>query len=337
MRTVLGDVPADTLGALDYHEHLFQVSPLLPGDDLDDEDRSGAEAASLAHAGIDAMVEATPTGLGRRPEAVARIARATGLRIVHTTGAHHGGHYGEEHPLRLLDEDGLRRRFTADVLTGFGPDLGGTTSRGSEPPPGAVESTTVPSEPTSVRAGLVKAGIRYWAIGPFERRMLTAVAATARATGAAVMVHLDHGSAAHEVLDLLASDGLAADRVVLAHVDRNLDAGLHASLAERGAFLGYDGMARHREAPDAAILDCLTAVVSADHGDRVLLGGDVARATRYRAYGGLPGLDYLPVRFVPRMIDRIGADAVRTILEMNGARLLALAAETVPVPATAGA
>ena len=32
VRTVLGEVPAATLGRTDYHEHLFQVSPLLPGD-----------------------------------------------------------------------------------------------------------------------------------------------------------------------------------------------------------------------------------------------------------------------------------------------------------------
>lgn len=37
IRTVLGDVDASLLGAVDYHEYLFQVSPLLPGDELDDE------------------------------------------------------------------------------------------------------------------------------------------------------------------------------------------------------------------------------------------------------------------------------------------------------------
>ena len=47
VRTVLGDVDPAELGTVDYHEHLFQVSPLLPGDELDDEERSGAEAADL--------------------------------------------------------------------------------------------------------------------------------------------------------------------------------------------------------------------------------------------------------------------------------------------------
>ncbi len=309
IRTVLGDVPSATLGVLDYHEHLFQVSPLLPGDELSDEALSGQEARSLVAAGIDAMIEATPTGLGRDVEGVARISEATGLAIVHATGAHHAAHYADTHPLLALSVDELTRRFTADVATGFTLDDGSAASA----PDG-----------TPVRAGIAKAGIRYWSIGAFERRALEAVARTALTTGCAVMVHLDYGSAAHEVLDLLGSDGLPADRVVLAHIDRNLDPGLHASLAERGAYLGYDGVARHREAPDSAILDCLLAAVDGGARERIVLGGDVARSSRYVAYGGMPGLDYLPRRFFPRLRARTDEATFARLTVTNGAELLAL-------------
>jgi len=131
------------------------------------------------------------------------------------------------------------------------------------------------------------------------------------------MVHLEHGSATYEVLDVLEGYGIKADRVILAHVDRNLDAGLHTELAARGAYLGYDGMARHVNGPDSAILDCAEAVVSSGGGDRLLLGGDVARRSRYLAYGGMPGLRYLAERFLPRLSDRIGHDAVDRILLQN--------------------
>ena len=70
VRTVLGEVPAVALGRTDYHEHLFQVSPLLPGDELDDEPASQAEAASFRGSGFATLVDATPTGLGRRPSPV---------------------------------------------------------------------------------------------------------------------------------------------------------------------------------------------------------------------------------------------------------------------------
>lgn len=309
IRTVLGDVAPDDLGRCDYHEHLFQVSPLLPGDELDDEAASGAEAAALRTAGIDAMVEATPTGLGRDPAGVARISAATGLRVVHTTGAHRSEHYGSGHWLPACPEADLVARFTADVRDGL-PAVDGPGRGAPAAGPGGAP----------VRAGLAKAGVGYWRIDPFERRVLAAAAATAAATGVAVMVHLEHGSAAHEVLAALATDGVAADRVVLAHADRNLDPGLHAELAAAGAYLGYDGMARHREAPDSAILDCLERVAGTGGAGRLLLGGDVARRTRYRAYGGLPGLDYLPRHFLPR----VGEALAHRILVTNPARLLAL-------------
>jgi predicted metal-dependent phosphotriesterase family hydrolase len=313
IRTVLGDVDPAALGRCDYHEHLFQISPLLPGDELDDEVASGAEAVWLRRAGVDAMVEATPTGLGRDPAAVARISAASGLAVVHVTGAHRSEHYRAGQWLTGLAEDELTARFTADVRDGLP----------AEDAPARGPIATAPSG-SPVRAGMVKAGVGYWRIDAFERRVLAAAAATAVTTGVAVMVHLEHGSAAWEVLDALGADGLPADRVVLAHADRNLDPGLHAELTMAGAYLGYDGIARHREAPDSAILDCLEQVVATGDPERLLLGGDVARRSRYRAYGGIPGLDYLPVRFLPRVRERLGTAVETQLLEGNPARMLTL-------------
>jgi 5-phospho-D-xylono-1,4-lactonase len=315
VRTVLGDVAMGRLGRCDYHEHLFQVSPLLVGDELDDEQASMQEAESLRQAGIDAFVDATPTGLGRNPGAVARISHATGIAVVHVSGAHHQDHYGSTHWLLEADENDLANRFLADVRDGLpaedGPNRGDLAVGPSGDP---------------VRAGILKAGIGYWRISSFERRVLAAVTAAALMGGVPVMVHLEHGSATWELLDILTRGGLTPDRLVLAHIDRNLDPGLHAELTLAGAYLGYDGMARHREAPDGAIIDCLERVVATGDASRLVLGGDVARRTRYLAYGGMPGLEYLPRRFLPRLRDRLGADVVDRLLIDNPARLLTLRA-----------
>ncbi|SER37206.1 phosphotriesterase family protein [Microlunatus flavus] len=304
VRTVLGDLEAESLGATNYHEHLFQVSPLLRGDELEDEAASQAEAASLRGSGFDAMVDATPTGLGRNSAALARISAATWLAVVATTGAHRAEHYTPDHWLLDAAEDVLADRFTADVLDGM------PASDGREP-----------GERTEVRAGVVKAGIGYWAISAYARRVLAAVAATHRETGAAVMVHLEHGSATFEVLGLLGDLGVPPDAVCLAHVDRNPDPGLHAELAAAGAYLGYDGWARTQRWPDSVLLDCLLAAAERGAAGRVLLGGDVARATRYRAYGGMPGLAYLGERVVPRL-ERAAPELVEQVLRRNPARWL---------------
>lgn len=305
-RTVLGDVAPAHLGRVDYHEHLFQSTPLLPGEDLDDEDASAAEAALLAASGFEAMIDATPIGLGRRPVATARISTSSGLSVVATTGLHQDDHYDASHWVRAWSDKQLIAALIEDIQTGL-PEY----------------DSPVPTGRTNVPAGLLKAGVGYWRISSFERRTLGAVAAVHAETRAPVMVHLEHGSAAFEVLEVLAADGVPAEAVVLAHIDRLPDPYLHADLAAQGAYLGYDGFARGRSWPDSAIVECAVRAASLGAAERILVGGDVARRSRYRAYGGLPGLEYLGLRGIP-LIERLGgAELVELWCISNPHRFLA--------------
>jgi phosphotriesterase-related protein len=320
VRTVLGDVPALTLGRVDYHEHLFQASPLLPGDELDDEAASLEEAVTLRESGFDAMIDATPVGLGRDAAAVARIAARSGLTVVAATGMHRSAHYPDGHPQRALSADDKAALFVQELTIGMLRDDADAAlfADGAVPDHVDIAMTAGP-----VRAGLVKTGIDYWSIDAIDRSTLEAAAEAHRLTGAPVMVHLEFCSAAHEVLDLLSDEGVAAARVVLAHADRDPDAGLHVSLAERGAFLGYDGMGRSKTRSDAELLELTARVVAEGAGDLILLGNDVARRSRYLAYAGMPGLGYLGSRYLPRLRAIVGADVVDTMLVSNPARFLA--------------
>lgn len=315
IRTVLGDIRASDLGATNYHEHLFQVSPLLIGDELTDEASSQAEAASLRDSGFAAMVDATPIGLGRDPEGLARISAATGLTIVATTGAHRDAHYASDHPLRSLSVEARAARFTDDVERGMPPTDDVT-------PTAAHPATALTPDGCPVRAGLIKAGIDYWAISSFERETLDAVALAHGRTARPVMVHLEFCTAAHEVLDILSAHGVNSDRVVLAHADRVIDVGLHLSLVERGAWLGYDGMARTKQFSDEQLLGLTEQVARRGGAHRILLGGDVARASRYIAYGGMPGLAYLGDRYLPRLRELVGDETVQQLTLGNPAKFL---------------
>jgi phosphotriesterase-related protein len=307
VRTVLGDIDPGKLGPTDYHEHLFQATALLPQEDLDDEQASTSEALSLRQAGAGAMVEATPTGLGRRPSAVARAAAASGLHVIHTSGAHREAHYRTTHPLLGEDCKDLRSRFTRDLFMGMTDDNG---------------DLALAPDGSSVLAGLLKIGIGYWSMTDFERRVAEVVGEISAASGAPVMVHLENGSAAHEILDFLEQYGCPPHHVALAHIDRNPDAGLMLELTARGALLGFDGPARHQRWPDSTLLECVSVVVAGGGGGNVLLGGDVARRSRYLAYGGMPGLRYLFDRFVPRLRKEVGDQVTDQILIDNPARWL---------------
>lgn len=295
-RSVLGDIASSALGAVNYHEHLFQVSPLLVGDELDDERRSGLEAGRLRASGFDAMIDATPLGLGRRPEAIARISRETGLTVIASTGRHREQHYRADHPLRELTEAALAELFAREITHGM--------------------------DDTAIRAGLIKTGISYWAISHFERTTLGAAATAHLATGAPIMVHLEHGSAAFAVIELLDSLGVRANSVVLAHIDRNPDPVLHADLAAAGAYLGYDGFARSRIFPDSILIDCAVAAIERGAGERIVIGGDVARRNRYVEYGGMPGLQYVGDRVLPRLRAAVGTASTHRLTTENASELV---------------
>lgn len=309
VRTVLGDVVPGALGRTNYHEHLFQVTPLLPGDELENEDASRAEAGLLRASGFDAMIDATPVGLGRNPNAVARVSAVTGLTVVATTGAHREAHYPADHWLRDTSAGERGALFARDLGEGM-PECDGVDAPSRTP------------DGSPVRAGVVKAGVGYWSITAFERATLDAAAEAAATTGAPVMVHLEFCSAAHEVLDLLRRAGVPESRVVLAHADRDPDPGLHLELAARGAWLGYDGMGRSRTRSDAELLQLTAAVVEGGAAGSILLGNDVARRSRYLSYGGMPGLGYLGERYLPRLRRAIGDDVVESMLTTNPQRYL---------------
>jgi predicted metal-dependent phosphotriesterase family hydrolase len=307
IRTVLGDISPQDLGRTNVHEHLLMRSPLLHGDELDDLERSAAEATEMRHAGIDALVELTPIGLGRDPTGVAEIAARSGLHIVLATGIHRQEHYPPEHWVYRASVGQLVELFVQDITHGCdGADYSGPRER-----------------PTPIRAGIIKAGTGYWRISSLERRVLEAAGQAHRQTGAPVTCHLELGTAAWEVLKILGAAGVPADCIALAHVDRNPDPGLHAELAATGAYLGYDGMARAKYWPDSVLLDCLLQVAARGGAERILLGGDVARRSSFRSYGGIPGLAYLPERFIPRLRDASGDELVHQILVANPARFLA--------------
>lgn len=311
IRTVLGDIRVDKLGTTDYHEHAFQSSPLLPDDELDDEAASAEELRQLRESGFAAMIDATPIGLGRRSAALARISADIGLHVVASTGMHRDGHYPAAHWLLSLDEAARGEVFASEIETGILATDAGPQDRCASAPDGR-----------PVRAGIIKTAIEYWRITPQEHRTLEAAAAAHRRTNAPVMVHLEHGSAANEVLAVLMSCGVPSDAVVLAHMDRNPDPGLHVALAETGAYLGYDGFARSREWPDSLLLECLHAAAQAGAAERIIVGGDVARRSRYLAYGGMPGLRYLGDRVAPRLRAVLGEAGARTVMTTNPGRLL---------------
>src|SRR5213076_2478884 len=95
---------------------------------------------------------------------------------------------------------------------------------------------------SGVRAGLIKVAGGFHALDAHARWTMTAAAEAHHATGAPIAVHLELGTGALDVLDLLCGElDVAPHRVVLGHLNRSPDPALHRQAAEAGAYLAFDG------------------------------------------------------------------------------------------------
>ncbi|MFD8227946.1 phosphotriesterase [Streptomyces massasporeus] len=292
VRTVLGDVPPADLGVCDAHDHLFFGSPRLPGQELRSMPAARAELEAFREQGGGTVVQWTPYGLGRRAADLPPLSRETGVHVVAATGLHQAVHY---------DEDtlaGLRCRL-AEVF---------------------VSELTVGIGPSGVRAGLVKVAGGFHALDAHARWTMTAAAEAHRATGATITVHLEMGTGALDVLDLLCGElGVPPHRVVLGHLNRSPDLVVHRQAAESGCYLAFDGPSLTHHATDWRMPEAVRALAEAGFGDRVLLGADTTTAAARSVDGG-PGMPYLLRRVRPRLVHAVGEELVGRILTENPGR-----------------
>jgi 5-phospho-D-xylono-1,4-lactonase len=290
IRTVRGDIAPEELGPCDAHEHLFLVTPAQPGDEYSDVEKAIEEAETLRAAGARSLVDWTPIGLGRDLDGLRAVSEATGLHLVAATGLHREVHYAADNSLREESAEALAGRFVADLE----------------------------------RCGIIKIGASYHSLTAFETKAFEAAAAAHASVAAPVCVHTEHGTTGLGIVERLGDLGVSPERVILAHVDRNPDAGEHAETAATGAWLQLDGPGRTKYWPDSTILALIADLAERGLADRLLLGGDTGRRSMFRAYGGGPGMDYVFARFKPRLERELGEELSRQIFVENPARAFAV-------------
>ncbi|MPY88786.1 MAG: hypothetical protein GEU99_12760 [Luteitalea sp.] len=189
VRTVLGDVPVETLGVCYAHEHII-IDPsfatyLEPDFLLDSVDLAAKELGELAAAGVTAMVDSMPAACGRNARKLAEVSRRSGIHIVCPTGVHLRKYYPPGHWVDRLAVGELTELFVRDIEDGIDANdyAGPTLSR------------------TAVRAGVIKVATGNAPFSPLEHRAFVAAACAHHQTGCPILTHTDHGAAAHEQCD----------------------------------------------------------------------------------------------------------------------------------------
>lgn len=226
VQTVRGPVDSGRLGTTLMHEHVFvlneEIRQNYAGDW--DEEKQVADAAAKLQAlktvGVDTIVDPTVIGLGRCIPRIQRVAAGVDLNIIVATGIY------------TYNDVPLYFRYR-------GPESG---SGGQDPMTEMfVGDITEGIAGTGVKAAFLKCAIDEPGLTAGVERVMRAVAAAHRQTGAPVTVHTDpHSRSGLAALRVFREEGVDLTKVVVGHSGDSQDIGYLTELAETGAYLGMD-------------------------------------------------------------------------------------------------
>ncbi|WP_089104532.1 phosphotriesterase family protein [Streptomyces hyaluromycini] len=225
VQTVRGPVPADDLGTVLMHEHVFVLSEefrqSLPEtwDEQERIDDAVTRLKALAATGVTTIVDPTCIGLGRDVARVARVNEQVDLNIVAATGiytlADVPDYFRYHGPGTLLGgAEGMTELFVRELTEGIAD--------------------------TGIRAAFLKCAIED-RLTPGVERVLRAVAQAHLATGAPITVHT--GATARTGLvaqEILRSEGADLGKVVVGHSGDTADLDYLHELIDNGSYVGMD-------------------------------------------------------------------------------------------------
>ena len=168
--------------------------------------------------GCDTLVECTPAFLGRDPRLLARLSRASSVRILTNTG-YYGAAKDKHLPRAAFDEteEQLARRWVRERERGI--------------------------DGTGIKPAFMKIGVDEGPLSEVDRKLVRAAARPWRETGMPIASHTSTGTAAIEELDLARRRGSAASTAFIwVHAQSERDETFHRRAAERGAWVEFDGI-----------------------------------------------------------------------------------------------
>lgn len=325
MRTVLGDVPPAALGMTLGHEHLVARPPAFVTDEdlqLDSEDAAMTELKAFRSAGGSSVVEMTTVDYGRDIAALARLARASGVHIVATTGFNQGK-FANGIVARHSDEQ-IVAWMVAEVLSG--------ALRYDWPESFVLHDEDLArheaAEGVAVhcpRAGLIKASSGAEGPGPGELRVLEAAAEAQRLTHAPIGTHTEKAAWGLEQAEFFCAAGVPAHNVLIGHLDFRPELPYLLEVAATGVNVGFDQFSKHKYLSDRKRVELIARLAAAGHLTQVILSGDLARRSYWPAYGDNAASGFAHIPGVVRKMLRaegFGAHEVQQLLEGNPQRWL---------------
>jgi 5-phospho-D-xylono-1,4-lactonase len=200
--------------------------------------------------------------------------------VIACTGFHRQRYYPDGHWLWQAASARAARYFLSELNSGLEETL---------------------SLPQAARAGFIKIACEAL-LADTPQAALEGAAAAAVESGAALQVHTEQGQSAEAILETLLDFGLSASQIVLCHMDKRPDIGLHRALAQAGVLLEYDTFYRPKYAPQLRLWPLIEQMAAEGYTSALALATDMAETSLWRSLGGGPGLDGFLTLIQPALV-----------------------------------
>ncbi|MCL6086801.1 MAG: hypothetical protein M1475_00145 [Actinobacteria bacterium] len=254
-------------------------------------------------AGGDTLVDATPKDIGRDPEALYEISRATGINIIAGTGYYtQDTHY---HDLTDCSVEEISKQISKEIIEGI--------------------------ENTDIKAGIIGEIGLSKGILENEKKVLIAAGLAQKETGAGMLVHIYPWSRdAIAVLDILKDLSCNLKKVCICHIDIEIDINYCEEICRRGAFIEFDnfgkefclskkdfGFAGGAFARDIERVKAVKEIIDKGFLSQILLSNDICLKTLLHRYGGW-GYDHVLNNIIPMLREEgISKDQIDFLIKYN--------------------
>jgi phosphotriesterase-related protein len=294
--TTQGLKAAHELGMILPHEHIFV--------DLRTWDKPGyaqAEAADVIAlmspevekakaAGVTALVECTPLGVGRRVDMVKAVSDATKFPVIVPTGI-----YREPWVTPWAhdaSEDELYQWMLGELT-------------------GEIENT-------GVQAAWIKLSAGDEGITDCEAKILRAAARAGKETHAVIGSHTIKGRVVRDQLAIIEAQGYTASRFIWIHTQAEPDFDLHLEMAKRGVWIEYDWIGSQDAVNDATYISHIQRLLDAGYENQILLSHDRGWYDAGKPDFQPKPFTYISETFIPKLRDAgIGDETITRLTHTN--------------------
>jgi phosphotriesterase-related protein len=277
--TTLGEKTLEDLGLILPHEHIFVdlgdivVESYKHADVADVLSVMTPEIEKAKNAGVSALVECTPVGVGRRVDSIKALSQATHFPVVVPTGIY------REPWIPVWAHEATQGKLESWMISELLSEIEGT----------------------GVQAAFIKLSAGDDGITDCETKILRAAASAGRMTNATIGSHTIRGRVVLKQLEIIEEEGYTPERFIWIHTQVESDLGFQREVAERGAWLEFDAIGSESFS-DEYFIERILALLEAGFAEQILLSHDRGWYDPSKPKGGtqLP-YTYLTETFLPKL------------------------------------